>query len=73
MLLLSTFTWIIIGVAVVVLAVVIGTKIKDRYYQKQQGQVKAGKGSKIPCWPAKYYRLIQPVRSKLPKSNLPAP
>ncbi len=32
MLLLSTYTWIIIGVAVVVLAVFIGAKIKDKYY-----------------------------------------
>jgi len=32
MLLLSTFTWIIIGVAVVILAVFIGMKIKDKYY-----------------------------------------
>jgi len=32
MLLLNTSTWIIIGVAVVVLAVLIGRKIKDKYY-----------------------------------------
>jgi hypothetical protein len=32
MLLLSTFTWIIIGVGVVILAVVIGMKIKDTYF-----------------------------------------
>jgi len=32
MLLLSTFTWIIIAVAVVILAVFIGVKIKDKYY-----------------------------------------
>jgi len=32
MLLLSTFTWIIIVVAVVILAVFIGMKIKDKYY-----------------------------------------
>jgi hypothetical protein len=32
MLLLSTKVWIIIGVAVVILAVFIGVKIKDRYY-----------------------------------------
>jgi hypothetical protein len=32
MLLLSTLTWVIIGVAVVVVAVFIGTKIKDKYY-----------------------------------------
>jgi len=32
MLLMSTSVWVIIGVAVVVLAVVIGTKIKDRFY-----------------------------------------
>jgi len=31
MLLLSTLSWIIIGVAVVILVVVIGTKIKDKY------------------------------------------
>ena len=31
MLLMSTFLWIIIGVAVVILAVFIGVKIKDRY------------------------------------------
>jgi len=32
MLLMSTFLWIIIGVAVVILAVLIGTKIKDKYF-----------------------------------------
>ena len=32
MLLMSTVTWIVIGVAVVILAVVIGVKIKDRYF-----------------------------------------
>jgi len=32
MLLMSTFLWIIIGVAVVILAVFIGVKIKDRYF-----------------------------------------
>jgi hypothetical protein len=32
MLLMSTTVWVIIGVAVVALAVFIGTKIKDRYY-----------------------------------------
>jgi len=32
MLLLSTFTWVLIGVAVVILAVVIGMKIKDKYF-----------------------------------------
>jgi len=32
MLLMSTFTWIIIGVAVVILAVFFGTKIKDKYF-----------------------------------------
>jgi hypothetical protein len=32
MLLLSTVTWIVIGVAAVILAVFIATKIKDRYY-----------------------------------------
>ncbi len=32
MLLMSTFTWIIIGVAVVIVAVFIGMKIKDKYY-----------------------------------------
>jgi hypothetical protein len=32
MLLMSTTLWVIIGVAVVILAVFIGTKIKDRYY-----------------------------------------
>jgi hypothetical protein len=32
MLLLSTLSWIIIAVAVVILAVIIGTKIKDKYY-----------------------------------------
>jgi hypothetical protein len=31
MLLMSTTIWIIIGVVVVVLAVVVGTKIKDKY------------------------------------------
>jgi len=31
MLLMSTFLWVIIGVAVVILAVFIGVKIKDRY------------------------------------------
>jgi hypothetical protein len=32
MLLMSTFLWIIIAVAVVILAVFIGTKLKDRYF-----------------------------------------
>ena len=32
MLLMSTLGWVLIGVAVVILVVVIGTKIKDRYY-----------------------------------------
>jgi uncharacterized protein YoxC len=32
MLLISTMSWIIIGVAVVILAVFIGTKIKDKYF-----------------------------------------
>jgi hypothetical protein len=32
MLLLSTIGWIAIGVAVVILAVVIGVKIKDKYF-----------------------------------------
>ena len=31
-LLLSTLSWILIGVGVVILVVFIGTKIKDRYY-----------------------------------------
>jgi len=31
MLLMSTFGWTIIGVVVVIFAVVIGTKIKDKY------------------------------------------
>jgi hypothetical protein len=32
MLLLSTLGWILIGLVVVILVVVIGTKIKDKYY-----------------------------------------
>jgi len=32
MLLMSTLSWIFIGVAVVILAAFIGTKIKDRYF-----------------------------------------
>jgi hypothetical protein len=32
MLLLSTLSWILIGVGVVILVVFIGTKIKDKYY-----------------------------------------
>jgi len=32
MLLMSTTVWILIGVAVVILAVFIGVKIKDRYF-----------------------------------------
>ena len=32
MLSMSTSGWVIIGVAVVILAVVIGTKIKDKYF-----------------------------------------
>jgi hypothetical protein len=32
MLLMSTLGWVLIGLAVVILVVVIGTKIKDRYY-----------------------------------------
>ncbi len=31
MLLMSTLAWIVIGVAVVILVVFVGTKIKDRY------------------------------------------
>ena len=34
MLLMNTATWILIGVAVVILALFIGKKIKNRYYQK---------------------------------------
>jgi hypothetical protein len=32
MLLMSTSSWIVIGVVVVILAVFIGRKIKDRYF-----------------------------------------
>ncbi len=32
MLLMSTLTWVIIGVAVLVVAFFVGTKIKDKYY-----------------------------------------
>ncbi len=32
MLLMSNTIWILLGVAVVILAVIIGTKIKDKYY-----------------------------------------
>jgi hypothetical protein len=32
MLLMSTLIWVAMGVAVVILAVVIGVKIKDRYF-----------------------------------------
>jgi hypothetical protein len=32
MLLMSTLGWILIGVAVVIVAAIIGTKIKDKYY-----------------------------------------
>jgi len=32
MLLMSTMAWIVVGVAVVILAVVIGVKIKQRYF-----------------------------------------
>jgi hypothetical protein len=32
MLLMSTLGWVLIGLAVVILVVVIGTKLKDRYY-----------------------------------------
>jgi uncharacterized protein YoxC len=32
MLLMSTLSWVLIAVGVVVLAVFIGTKIKDKYY-----------------------------------------
>jgi len=32
MLLMNTATWIVFGVAVVILAVFIGKKIKDRYF-----------------------------------------
>jgi hypothetical protein len=32
MLLMSVGTWIVIGVAVAIVAVVVGIKIKDRYY-----------------------------------------
>ena len=34
MLLMSNLAWILIGVGVVILVVFIGTKIKDKYYQK---------------------------------------
>ena len=51
MLLMSTLTWVIIGVVVVAVAVFIGTKLKDKYYQKQAGQLKAGQGGKIPPLP----------------------
>ena len=34
MLLMSTLSWILIGVGVVILVVIIGMKIKDKYYQK---------------------------------------
>ena len=37
MLLMSTLSWILIGVGVVILVVFIGMKIKDRYYQKGGG------------------------------------
>ena len=37
MLLMSTMGWIAISVVVVILAVFIGMKIKDRYYQKGWG------------------------------------
>jgi hypothetical protein len=29
---MSTLSWILIGVGVVILVVIIGTKIKDKYY-----------------------------------------
>jgi len=32
MLLMSTLGWILIGAGVVILVVIIGTKIKDKYY-----------------------------------------
>jgi hypothetical protein len=32
MLSMSTLSWILIGVAVVILALFIGTKVKDKYY-----------------------------------------
>jgi hypothetical protein len=32
LLLMGTLSWILIGVAVVILAMFIGTKIKDRYF-----------------------------------------
>ena len=32
MLSMSTMSWVITGVAVLILAVVIGMKVKDRYY-----------------------------------------
>ena len=32
MLLMSTLSWILIGVGVVILVVFIGTKLKDEYY-----------------------------------------
>ena len=38
MLLISTMGWIAIGVAVVILAVFIGMKIKDKYFQKGNKQ-----------------------------------
>jgi hypothetical protein len=32
MLSMSTLNWILIGVAIVILALVVGTKLKDKYY-----------------------------------------
>lgn len=41
MLLMSNLVWILIGVGVVVLVVFIGTKLKDKYYQKD-GRISQG-------------------------------
>lgn len=41
MLLMSTLRWILlIGLGVVILAVVFGTKIKDKYFQKVKGYIR---------------------------------
>ena len=37
MLSMSTMSWVMIGVGVLIVAVVIGTKIKDKYFQTKTG------------------------------------
>ena len=55
MLLMSNLVWILIGLGVVVLVVFIGTKLKDKYYQKggrisQDCQLESFKVGRLLVW-----------------------